>query len=84
MTTLCDVIILLFENVLIVARSFEAVARYCVKNANAINLMIMLAFFTSTAMQRLFAIQTTMPGTAKVIAFFAMALKPNIPEVNCI
>lgn len=43
--------------------------------------MIMLGFFTSTAMQRLFSMQTMMPGTAKVIGCFTLAIKPNMPEV---
>ncbi|XP_046445908.1 bestrophin homolog 13-like isoform X2 [Daphnia pulex] len=38
------------------------------------------SFFTSTAMQRLFAMQTMMPGTAKVIGCFTLAIKPNMPE----
>jgi hypothetical protein len=43
--------------------------------------MLMLTFFTTTAMQRLFSMQTMIPGTAKVITFFIMSLKPNMPEV---
>lgn len=46
-----------------------------------VNIIIMLAFFTSTAMQRLFTMHLMMPGTAKIITFYAMALKPGIPEV---
>lgn len=42
----------------------------------------MLAFFTSTAMQRLFTMQLMMPGTAKIITFYVTALKPGLPEVN--
>nr|CAH0107630.1 unnamed protein product [Daphnia galeata] len=59
---------------------FVALAKYCNKNSNSINLMIMLTFFTTTAMQRLFAMQTMIPGTAKVITFFILSLKPNLPE----
>lgn len=44
--------------------------------------MLMLGFFTSTAMQRLFAMQITMPGTAKVITNYVMSIKPNMPEVK--
>lgn len=57
-------------------------AKYCLRNSNSINLMIMLSFFTSTALQRLFTVQTMIPGTAKVITFFVMSLKPNLPEVQ--
>ncbi|XP_046635190.1 bestrophin-4-like [Daphnia pulicaria] len=61
-------------------KTFEALAKYCLKNTNSINLMLMLTFFTTTAMQRLFSIQTMIPGTAKVITFFIMSLKTNLPE----
>ena len=44
--------------------------------------MIMLGFFTSTAMQRLFTMQTTIPGTAKSITLFISSLKSDIPEVS--
>lgn len=63
-------------------RTFEALAKYCSRHASSFNFMIMLGFFTATAMQRLFAMQTAMPGTAKVITSFAMAIKPNLPEVQ--
>ncbi|XP_057370264.1 bestrophin-2-like isoform X1 [Daphnia carinata] len=60
--------------------AFEALAKYCLKNSNSINVMIMLTFFTTTAMHRLFAMQTMIPGTAKVITFFILSIKPNLPE----
>ena len=50
--------------------------------SRSINLMIMLGFFTSTAMQRLFTMQTTLPGTAKSITLFISSLKSDIPEVS--
>lgn len=50
--------------------------------SRSINLMIMLGFFTSTAMQRLFTMQTTIPGTAKSITLFISSLKSDIPEVS--
>jgi hypothetical protein len=65
-----------------VHRTFMALAKYCSRNENSFNFMIMLGFFTSTAMQRLFAMQTMMPGTAKVIGCFTLAIKPNMPEVS--
>lgn len=61
-------------------KTFQALAKYCLKNSNSINLMIMLTFFTTTAMQRLFSMQTTIPGTAKVITCFIMSIKPNLLE----
>lgn len=64
-----------------ISRAFMALAKYCLRNSNSINLMIMLSFFTTTALQRLFTMQTMVPGTAKVITFFIMSLKPNLPEV---
>jgi hypothetical protein len=42
--------------------------------------MVMLGFFTSTAMQRLYSMQT--PGTAKSTTIFVLSLKPNLPEVK--
>lgn len=38
--------------------------------SRSINLMIMLGFFTSTAMQRLFTMQTTIPGTGNMKRVF--------------
>lgn len=69
-------------DILLAFRTFEAVARYCSRNSTSINFIIMLAFFTSTALQRLFTMHTMMPGTAKVITLFAMSIKPNLPEVK--
>ena len=62
-------------------RVFDAVGVYCTRYVKSLNLVIMLGFFTTTAMQRLFTIQNMIPGTAKVISFFINTLKPNLPEV---
>lgn len=48
----------------------------------ASNWMIMLAFFTNTGLQRLFAMQMMLPGTSKVTTAFLMSLKTDLPEVN--
>ncbi|XP_046635959.1 bestrophin-4-like [Daphnia pulicaria] len=61
-------------------RHFEALTRYFSKSASTLNLMIMLGFFTSTTLQRLFTMQTAIPGTAKIISSFTMSLKPDLPE----
>ncbi|EFX72123.1 hypothetical protein DAPPUDRAFT_326521 [Daphnia pulex] len=61
-------------------RHFEAMARYISKSASTLNLMIMLGFFTSTALQRLFTMQTAIPGTAKIIAMFMMSLKTDLTQ----
>lgn len=63
-------------------RQFQTLAEHCLAYSRSINLMIMLGFFTSTAMQRFFSIQTTIPGIAKSITVFASSLKPNLPEVS--
>lgn len=63
-------------------RHFRILAEYCSGYSRSINLMIMLGFFTSTAMQRLFTMQTTVPGTYKSIAVFVLSLKPDLPEVS--
>ncbi|EFX72128.1 hypothetical protein DAPPUDRAFT_326538 [Daphnia pulex] len=44
-------------------KNFRVIAEHCTGYSRSINLMIMLGFFTSTAMQRLFTMQTTIPGT---------------------
>lgn len=63
-------------------RVFHEVTRYVKRHQSSFNLMIMLGFFTSAALQRLFTTQTTMPGTAKVISTFVMSLKTDLPEVR--
>lgn len=64
--------------------TFRKVTTYLEKNASSFNLMIMLGFFTSAALQRLFNMQSTMPGTARVISVFLLSLKPDIPRANYI
>uniref|UniRef100_A0A0P6FE31 Bestrophin homolog n=1 Tax=Daphnia magna TaxID=35525 RepID=A0A0P6FE31_9CRUS len=61
-------------------RNFRAMAEHCSRYSGSINLMVMLGFFTSTAMQRLFSMQTTVPGTAKSITIFISSLKPDLLE----
>jgi hypothetical protein len=64
-------------------RTFEALAKYCLTNPpSPTNLIIMLSFFTTTAMQRRFSVQISMAGTAKLISVFIMGIKPNLPEVR--
>lgn len=62
-------------------RMFRQVTMYVKTHQSSFNLMIMLGFFTSAALQRLFNSQTQMPGTAKVISTFVLSLKPDLPEV---
>lgn len=64
------------------SRIFDDIAKYCWKNSSSINLSIMVAFFTSTAIQRMFSSLTAMPGTYSNTCLFIMSLKPNIPEVG--
>ena len=64
----------------IVRRNFRVLAEHCSRYSGSINLMVMLGFFTSTAMQRLYSMQT--PGTAKSTTIFVLSLKPNLPEVR--
>ena len=49
--------------------------------SRSLNIMIVLGFFTSTTMQRLFNMQITIPGTSKSITMFILSLKPDLPEV---
>ncbi|XP_057370446.1 bestrophin-4-like isoform X2 [Daphnia carinata] len=61
-------------------KNFRVLAEHCSGYSRSINLMIMLGFFTSTTMQRLFNMQITIPGTAKSITMFILSLKPGLPE----
>lgn len=63
-------------------RNFRVLAEHCSGYSRSINLMIMLGFFTSTTMQRLFTMQITIPGIAKSITMFILSLKPGLPEVS--
>ena len=62
-------------------RNFEALTSYLARYTRTFNWMIMLGFFTNTALQRLFTTQMTIPGTARITTLFTMSLKPNLPEV---
>ncbi|KAK4016896.1 bestrophin-3 isoform X1 [Daphnia magna] len=59
---------------------FEAIAAYCSKYTSSLPIVLLLGFFTSTSMQRWFSVFNTMPGTAKVIAIFVLALKENAAD----
>ncbi|EFX79869.1 hypothetical protein DAPPUDRAFT_104014 [Daphnia pulex] len=62
-------------------KAFEALAKYCMTNPpSPTNLIIMLSFFTTTAMQRRFSVQINMAGTSRLISVFVMGLKPNLRE----
>ncbi|XP_046447376.1 bestrophin-1-like [Daphnia pulex] len=62
-------------------KTFEALAKYCMTNPpSPTNLIIMLSFFTTTAMQRRFSVQINMAGTSRLISVFVMGLKPNLRE----
>ena len=62
-------------------RNFEALTSYLARYTRTFNWMIMLGFFTNTALQRLFTTQMTIPGTDRITTLFTMSLKPNLPEV---
>lgn len=64
----------------IVCRNFRVLAEHCSRYSGSINLMVLLGFFTSTAMQRLYSMQT--PETDQSITVFILSLKPNLPEVS--
>nr|CAH0107613.1 unnamed protein product [Daphnia galeata] len=61
-------------------RNFEALTSYLARYTRTFNWMIMLGFFTNTALQRLFTTQMTIPGTDRITTLFTMSLKPNLPE----
>jgi hypothetical protein len=54
---------------------------YFARYTRSFNWMIMLGFFTNTALHRLFTMQMNTPGTARTTTIFLMSLKPNLPEV---
>ena len=60
---------------------FDALARYCSKYTGSIPVILLLGFFTSTAMQRWFSTMAQMPGIAKNATVFTMSLKEDLPEV---
>jgi len=59
---------------------FDALARYCSKYTGSIPVILLLGFFTSTAMQRWFSTMAQMPGIAKNATVFTMSLKEDLPE----
>ena len=63
-------------------RHFEALTAYFARYTRSFNWMIMLGFFTNTALHRLFTMQMTTPGTAKTTTVFIMSLKQDLPEVS--
>lgn len=63
-------------------RHFEALTHYCFRYTRSFNWMIMLGFFTNTALHRLFTMQMTTPGTSRTSTIFIMSLKPDLPEVK--
>lgn len=63
-------------------RHFEALTAYFARYARSFNWMIMLGFFTNTALHRLFTMQMTTPGTTKITTVFIMSLKQDLPEVD--
>nr|CAH0106158.1 unnamed protein product [Daphnia galeata] len=61
-------------------KNFRVLAEHCTGYSRSLNIMIVLGFFTSTTMQRLFNMQITIPGTSKSITMFILSLKPDLPE----
>ena len=61
-----------------ISRDFEAIAQYCSKYTGSIPVILLLGFFTTTAMQRWFSMYNSIPGTARIITAFTMSLKDNI------
>ncbi|KAI9565533.1 hypothetical protein GHT06_009325 [Daphnia sinensis] len=59
---------------------FEALTAYFARYTRSFNWMIMLGFFTNTALHRLFNTQMTTPGTGRITTVFIMSLKQNLPE----
>jgi len=63
-------------------KEFEAVALYCSRYTSSIPVILLLGFFTSTAMQRWFTTQTSVPGTARAITVFTLSLKESTPDAE--
>ena len=62
--------------------AFMALASYCSKYTSSIPVIFLLGFFTSSALNRWFSTQTSIPGTAKIITVFTMTLKDDAVDVN--
>ncbi|EFX89373.1 hypothetical protein DAPPUDRAFT_310410 [Daphnia pulex] len=59
---------------------FEDIAAYCSSFVSSLQIVLLLGFFTSTAMQRWFSLVQVIVGTSKVTAYFVHSLKENQPE----
>lgn len=60
--------------------SFDAVASYLARYTSSLPVVLLLGFFTSTALNRWFNMLQIMPGTNRAIALFVVSLKDDIPD----
>ena len=68
-------------HILFLFSDFEAIAQYCARYTSSMPVILLLGFFTSTAMTRWFMAQTNIPGTGRPISVFCISLKETAPEV---
>ena len=57
--------------------NFEALARELGKYTNSLPVVLLLGFFTSSSLNRWFAINSSMPGTSRPITCFVVSLSPD-------
>lgn len=60
--------------------SFDAVASYFARYTSSLPVVLLLGFFTSTALNRWFSIMQSIPGTNRPIALYVVSLKDDVPD----
>ena len=60
--------------------NFDAVASYLARYTSSLPVVLLLGFFTSTALNRWFNTMQNMPGTHRPISLFVTSLKDDAPD----
>ncbi|EFX89350.1 hypothetical protein DAPPUDRAFT_220501 [Daphnia pulex] len=60
--------------------NFDAVASYLARYTSSLPVVLLLGFFTSTALNRWFNIMSSMPGTNRAITLFVVSLKDDVAD----
>jgi hypothetical protein len=60
--------------------NFDAVASYLARYTSSLPVVLLLGFFTSTALNRWFNIMSSMPGTNRAITLFVVSLKDDTAD----
>lgn len=60
--------------------NFEAVARELSRTTSSMPIVLLLGFFTSSALNRWFSVINTLPGTSRPISAFILSLQNTAPD----